>query len=204
MANGDPMPLCGVIRDDWRLNYVQSMNRSRNGGEIINALGEPYWTRQIEVAFGGATGDADFAAWEAFLIARQGRRFSFTAPRIFRRNPQAGVTDDSGLGVASIDRAVSTITLSGAGTRSATAGDMLSFYTANSGYWCGMATADANPSGGSITIPVQPAPFPPHASTAQPRRTNALGEFRLAEDFQLTDAHRRKSITLTAVQVIRG
>lgn len=204
MANGDLLPVCGIVRDDWSLQHVQSARMSRSGGESTNTLGEPYWTRRIDVKFGGPSMQQDFAEWEAFLISREGNRYSFTAARIFRRKPQAGVTDDTGLSVQSVDRAASTITLAGAGNHSVTIGDMLSFYTADQGYWIGMAMETKTPSAGVVTVKVHPAPFPPHATTAQPRRTDALGEFRLSETPDIGDAFRKKAISFTARQVIRG
>lgn len=204
MANGDLMPVCGIVRDDWSLKHVQSARMSRSGVESTNTLGEPYWVRSIEVQFGGPTMRQDFAEWEAFLIGRQGNRYSFTAPRVFRLNPQAGETTDAGMVVQSASRAASMITLAGTDPVTVSKGDMLSFYTANAGYWIGMSMEDAEPVDGAVTVKVHPAPFAPHASQAQPRRTRALGEFRLLDGFDLSDAHMRKGLTITATQVIRG
>lgn len=201
MATGDLIPCRGIVKAEWTPVVQQAAPETLAGASDVIELGRSYWEVDFEVELSRRS---YFDEWVAFLAGRDGADFTFTAPRHFRKNPQdSSITSDASLTLNSVNISGRTITLGGAGTGQAKRGDMLSYRTASSGYWVGVATADASPSGGVVTIPVWPAPMTPHATTKSPRRIEALGEFRLDGAPRWQETARRRKVSFKAKQVIR-
>lgn len=198
MSTGEEWPGEGILRCDWTLNRRQNAPFSLAGDSVVDEYGEPFYT--IDVSVEAPRHSALALAWSGFMTRRQGRKVTFSAHRFFRPNPANGlITSDAGLSVAAYDREASTITLSGTGSDQSQPTDMVSYFTAKSGYYVGeVVSVD-----GSV-LTMQPPPFEPHASTSNPRRIKALGEFRMDGDFTPSEAYDSWSLNFTASQVIRG
>jgi len=180
----------------------QSDADQRGGSGQVITFGRPYW--RIRFIYDNQN-DAAYRAQTAWLARRKGSRVTFTANRPGMRKPllAPGMTNE-GLSVVAVNIAAGTVTIGGLGTNPISAGDMLSYYTANSGYWVGQALADAAPVTGQAVISVHPPPQTPHASTPVPRLVDAIGEFKLVGRIQNTERHtRRASVSFEAVQVVR-
>ena len=180
----------------------QSDPSSFGGNDQVIIYGRPFW--RIRFIY-DQLNDASYRALTAWLARRKGSRVTFTSPRLDRRRPLlAPSLTNTGLSVVSVNISAGTVTIGGVGTTQISAGDMVSFYTAASGYWIGEATANAAPSGGQVVIPVHPYPQTPHATLAAPRLYEPLGEFKLAGQPQNTSRHtKRASVAFEAIQVVR-
>lgn len=201
MATGDLIPCRGIVKSNWQPIVQQAAPRTLSGASDVLELGRSFWSVEFEFDLPKS---ADYDAIFAFLAARDGADFTFTSPRHFRKFPaDKSITSDASLTLNSINASARTITLGGAGSGLAKVGDMFSYRTAANGYWVGVATVDASPSGGVITIPVWPEPMTPHATTKSPRRIEALGEFRIDGEPRWNEKGRRRSVSFSAMQVVR-
>lgn len=181
-------------------NEVQTERTIANGDNVNLTIGHPYWTAEIRVETPNRQSKAVWRAWHA---ARRGSRVPLLISRSFSLRPRAGAVSDTGLAVSSVNKAASTVSLSGAGSWAAKPGDMLSYYTAAGGYWIGEVTAAATASSGNITVPVWPFPATPHASLARPRRNYAFGEFYLTGRTQRQETADPDYFEFEARQLIR-
>lgn len=203
MSAGELAPAFGIVHAEWTQNEDQTGLFANNGAAGILEIGDPFWTIDIKVVI---TSRAQFDEWDSFLARRGLRDLSFTMPRSLRRRPRdAGITSDAGLGVAGISAAASTVSFSGYGAgRQAHYGDMVGYRTLASGYWIGQVMAPATADGsGNITVSVWPRPVTPHASAPQPRRIDALGEFRLSKRPGKKEAWNDWDFSFQAEQVLR-
>lgn len=200
MAQGEILLFDKLKELTWNLVEVTSAPRSRFGGGQVITYGEPYWT--ISGRYEGLS-ESDFRALSALFIRRAGPRYTFTAYRPSMQAPLlAPFMSNSGLGISGVSRSGATVSMTGLGSNVISAGDMLGYYTANSGYYVGQATALATPSGGAATIAVWPPPQTPHA-TPQARLKQALGEFQIVSSQPSEPYSKRYSLSFEAEQVIR-
>lgn len=201
MSAGEVMPCTGITSAAWALVPQRTEVEALSGGAVSIDLGPAFWEIDLDVSL--FSRDV-FDLWAAFIARRRGSSVPFTAWRTFRSRPRdSGVSSDASLTLPSVSIANSTITLGNAGTYTAYPGDMLSYRTQNSGYWVGVSTAQVSAAGGSITIPVEPAPRARASSGQSPRRIQALGEFRLDGEPRFRESQRRRSLRFKARQVIR-
>lgn len=190
----------GITDGLWTLNFLQTERTIANGDSVNLSIGVPYWTAEIRVE---TPTRQSKAVWRSWLNARQASKVPLLISRAFSLVPRAGSVTDTGLGVSSVHKANSTVTLSGAGTWDAKPGDMLSYYTDAGGYWIGEITAAASASGGAITVSVVPTPATPHATLARPRRMYAFGEFVLSGRVQRQETADPDYLEFEARQIIR-
>jgi hypothetical protein len=185
----------------WTLNERQSEAETReNGGQVV-ALGRPFWS--LTARYENLT-DTDFRTLTAWLARRKRSRVSFTAWRPDR--PALALNSsitNSGLGVSAVSISGGTVSLTGLGSNVISPGDMIGFSTLASGYWVGMATATATPSGGAATVSVWPYPQTPHG-TPNVRLLKALAEFQLVGEASIREPSSRvRSVEFNARQIIR-
>jgi hypothetical protein len=184
----------------WTLIPRQSAPYARQTGQVIT-YGQPYWVAQFRYENLDLAGLRLLSAW---IARREGARFTFTAFRPTRRIPASGVTTNSGVGIGSVSTANSTISLTGLSTFSMQAGDMVSYFTAASGYYCGEIVAVGTLSGGNQTVTVRPAPVTPNAAP-QARIVEALAELQLDGQIAINEPHdRRYAVSFSARQVERA
>lgn len=201
MSAGELIPCRGIVGADWQPVNQQATPETLSGESDILELGPSYWVVDFEVE---CPTREDFDTWSAFLARRSGAAVTFTAPRTFRKLPRDPfILSDAGVSLSSIDAPARQITLGGVGTEAAFVGDMVSYRTANGGYYIGQVQQDAVPAGGSITLSVWPEPMAAHATTPSPRRIEALGEFRLDGAPRWSGEWRRRGVRFSAKQVIR-
>ena len=198
MTTAEFWPEKGIQRCDWLPVNRDSAPFGLSGDSIAVAYGEPHFTLSVSVA--APPGSQLARDWSTFMRRRKGRQVTFSANRPFQSFPvNPAIVSDSTLAVAASDRAASTVTLSGPDSTLSQPSDMIGFFTANSGFYVGEIVTAL----GGGTFEVWPPPFNPHASTANPRRIKALGEFRMDGDFAPKEAHDGWSLRCTATQVIR-
>lgn len=190
----------GITDCLFTLNEVQTERTIANGDSVNLTIGEPFWTAEIRVE---TPTRQSKAVWRSWIAARRASRVPLLISRAFSLIPRAGAVSDTGLGVSSVNKANSTVSLSGAGAWSAKPGDMISYYTAAGGYWIGEITAAAEASSGNITVSVVPPPATPHASLARPRRMYAFGEFYLTGRQQRQETADPDYLEFEARQLIR-
>lgn len=203
MADGALFPETYINEMPWQLIETQGARFMRSGFSQVVQMGEPYWSFDLSTTWLDAD---DYQTWEAWLVDRRGAASTFTAYRMDRQYGRVPVASDTGLTVTDIDRAASTVTFGGTGVWTASPGDMLSFYTAQDGLWCGMAMETKNAAANVMSaLKVHPAPFEPHATTANPRRIRALAEFqlRLPLPVPIVRVDERR-LNFSADQIVRG
>lgn len=189
----------GIVECEFTPVNIQTERTTNDGGSIVLQTGVPYWEASLRIET--PTPQAR-AVWSGWLAARQADKNTFLLGRTFRRIPRNGTVNDTGLGLAAINVANSTISLSGAGTYTAKIGDMISYKTSGGGYWLGVVTAQAAAAGGAVTIPVWPYPMTAHASPA-PRRFSAFGEFFLTGRVGKSETAEPDYLEFTARQLVR-
>lgn len=183
----------------WRMVPRQSAPFARQTGQVIT-YGSPFWVAQLRYE---NLDEAGLRALSAWIARRQGARFTFTAYRPTRARPANGATSNSGLGISAVSTVNSTVALTGL-TGALGAGDMLSYYTAASGYYCGEVVSAGSISSGAQTLTVSPAPVAANASP-QARVFQALAEFQLEGEATITEPHdRRYGVSFAARQVERA
>lgn len=201
---GEFYPEKSVQSNVWTENHRQSSPNGLSGDSVAVEYGQAYWTVKLSIDLVPRSLTA--RQWSAFLKRREGVKNTFTMNRAFQSFPfNGGVTTDENLVIESASRANSTITLSGLeDTYQPEYGDMISFYTEYSGYYCGEVTQTATPSEGRVTLGVWPAPSNPHPLTPVPRRLKALAEFRLTKAPSANEAYDSRSFNIEAKQIIRS
>jgi hypothetical protein len=202
MSAGEAILTDGLKELVWDLVPRQSAPETRANGGAVVTFGRPVWA--IRARYEGMSQDS-LRALLAWIGRRQGARVTFTAWDPVRKTPMLapGQINDF-LDVSAISVINSTVTLTGMESTVISPGDMVGFYTATSGYWVGQATASVSPSGGASTIPVEPYPQTPHASTPNARLLRALGEFQLSGRPDISaSVDRRYSVSFDALQVVR-
>ncbi|MBD3756452.1 MAG: hypothetical protein IE937_12715, partial [Gammaproteobacteria bacterium] len=197
------IPCRGVVKSNWKPIVQQAAPETLSGASDVIEIARSFWKVEFEFEL---PKQEDYDVILSFLADRNGSDFSFTSPRHFRRLPRdKSITSDAGITLNAVNIAHRTVRLGGVGTGMARRGDMVSYRTLANGYWIGIATADAAPVGGVVTIPVWPEPMTPHASAPSPRRIDALGEFKLKPNTEprWSEKGRRRSVSFTAKQVVR-
>lgn len=184
----------------WTLVPRQSVPFGRQAGQVIS-YGQPFWVAQFRYE---NLDEAGLRALSAWLARREGARVTFTAYRPTRAQPSSGVASNSGIGISAINTGASTIALTGLSTNAMQPGDMVSYYTAAGGYYCGEVVAVGSLSAGAQTVTVKPAPVALNASP-QVRIVEALAEFQLDGEAAISEPHdRRYGVSFTARQVERA
>ena len=192
----------GITEAEWRPQWLQTTRHTNGGDTTTLTLGVPYWI--VDVRIDTASRQA-FRRWDAWINSRRASKVPFLMAPTFRMFPEDQTPlSDAGLTVSATDPGASTVSLSGAGSYTAHPGDMLSYYTAYGGFWFGQVTEEATATGGSITIPVTPYPFPAHASQSRPRRIIPAAEFYLSDDPGRTGNPTTNFLEFEARQFIRG
>ena len=202
--NGEFYPEKNVQSNVWTENFRQNAPSSLSGNSIAVDYGQAYWTAKLSIDLVPRSLLA--RQWSAFIKGREGKKYTFTMNRTFTSFPfHGGITSDANLTVPSVSRAASTVTLGGLEpTYRPEVGDMISYFTSHSGYYCGEVIRTADVSGGSVTLTVWPAPSDPHPTTPAPRRIKAIAEFRLTKAPTSEEAYNSRSFSIEAEQVIRG
>jgi len=203
MADGDILPELYIYEMPWRLNERQGVRMSRSGFSQVTMMAEPFWAIEVISTW---LERPDFQTFDGFLTDRQGAASTFLASRHSMPYGIVPVASDVGLTVTAYDRAARTVSFGSTGAWTATKGDMLSFYTAAGGYWCGQAMETKAAAGSAMTaLKVYPPPFEPHASLAAPRRIRALAEFQLTLPLAMpTERADERRVSFSANQIIRG
>lgn len=184
----------------WVLVPRQSVPFGRQAGQVVT-YGQPFWTAQLRYENLSETGLRALSAW---IARREGARVTFTAFRPTRRRPSSGLSSNSGLGISAVDTGASTISLTGLSTNAMQPGDMVSYFTAANGYFCGEVVSVGSLSAGAQTVTVRPAPVAAHASP-QVRVVEALAEFQLDGEIAISEPHdRRYAVSFNARQVERA
>ena len=193
-------PCEGIVTCNWQLKRQQTVRETLSGDQAVIKLGRSYWMVDVKV---DAPDLETFRLWKAFIARRQGSRFTFLLDRRFSASPaDPTVSSDAGLDISSVVASTCTVNLTGVGSWAAKAGDLISYVTANAGFWVGEVVADATASAGAIALTVEPEPVAPNATPAV-RRIQAYGEFALEDEPKFTDNWRSRSLTFTARQVLR-
>lgn len=179
MFSRELAPSYGIIDASWERNENQTAQFSNEGDSDVLEIGDPFWTIDVKVTI---TSREQFDEWDSFLARRNLSENSFLMWRSLRVRPRdLLITSDAGLILASVNEGSSQITLAGYGAgRQAHYGDMIGYRTAANGYYAAQVVAPATADGsGNITVSVWPRPMAPHDTTPDPRRFQALAEFRL-------------------------
>lgn len=205
MSAGEQAPGFGIVEATWEKIDNQTDTVGNSGASDPLEIGDPLWRGEIAV---NLKDRAQFDLWGAFFSRRKLRTYSFIMPRTFRRKPRdASIASDVGLVLTSIDVAGSALVLSGWGAgKAAHYGDMISYRTANGGYYIGEIQAEATAdSAGAISVEVWPRPRAMHATQAarDPRRIDALGEFKLLDRPDIREKRADWSIKFDFEQVLR-
>lgn len=201
MSAGALIPCRGIVKAEWTPTVQQAAPETLSGESDVIELGRSYWALDFEVELSRRS---YFDEWAVFLAERDGADLSFTSPRHFRKYPADPLAfSDGSLTLIGVDQSARTVSFGGVGTNIATRGDMISYRTAGNGYWVGMVRYDAIPAGGTVTMPVWPAPVAPHPTTPTPRRIEALGEFKIDGDVRWGERAHRRTISFKAKQVLR-
>lgn len=185
----------------WVLEARQSQVGALLGGWVVT-YGQPFW--RANFSYSGLK-EAEFRALSAWIARREGARYTFTAFRPSRRQPIEGPSvNNSGIGISSVDTSGSTISFSGLPC-DLSAGDMVSYYTNQGGYYCGEVMYDAAEVSGAATVTVKPAPVTAHTSTPAVRIVEALCEFQIEGIPAIAEPFDKKyAVSFAARQVERG
>jgi hypothetical protein len=184
----------------WTLIPRQSTPFGRQAGQVVS-YGQPYWAAQFRYE---NLDEAGLRALSAWLARREGARVTFTAYRPTRARPSSGLASNSGVGISAINTGASTISLTGLSTNAMAPGDMVSYFTAASGYYCGEVVSVGSLSSGAQTVTVKPAPVALNASP-QVRIVEALAEFQIDGEAAISEPHdRRYGVSFSARQVERA
>jgi len=201
MPNGDIFITDRLKECSWGLIPRQSAPFARGGGSQVIVYGYPYWSASFRYENLDDAGMREMSAW---LAGRQGSRYSFLAYRPRTRLPAGGATSNSGVTLAAVDTANSELDFTGL-PHALEPGDMVSYYTAASGYYCGEVVSAGAYSAGAQTVGVQPPPVAEHASTPNPRIVEALCEFQIEGQPQIVETHdKRYTVSFGARQVERA
>jgi hypothetical protein len=185
----------------WFLSPRQSVPFGRRGGQVIT-YGQPYWSAQFRYE---NLDEAGLRAMSAWIARREGARYTFTAYRPTRKLPASGLASNSGVGIASISTINSTVSLTGLSTNAMVPGDMVSYYTAALGYYCGEIVSVGTLSGGAQTVTVRPAPVTVNVSTPDVRVVEAVCEYQLDGEVRISEPYdRRYAVSFAARQVERA
>ena len=179
---------------------VQTDRTIANGEGLNLTVGVPFWRASIRVE---TPTRQSKDVWRAWATGRRGSRNPFLMSRSFSIIPRGGACDDSSLAITGTNFGAGQIGLSGAGAHISRTGDMFSYYTAAGGYYIGEMLQPALPTAGVTTLVVWPPPPAPHASTPNPRRMYAFGEFYLTGRLNRTETHEPDYIEFEARQLIR-
>jgi hypothetical protein len=203
MADGDLLPDLYIAEMPWKLNELQGVRMARSGKSQVLMMTEPFWSFELFTTWLDAE---DYQTWEQFLIDRRGSASTFTAWRQDRPYGRVPVSSDVGLTITAYDRAASTVSFGATGAWTVTKGDPLSYYTAQGGYWHGMAMETKSAvSNAMAALKVHPAPFAPHAETPAPRRIRALAEFQIQLPLPMPIVRvDERRVNFSATQIIRG
>jgi hypothetical protein len=182
----------------WSLAHRQSVPFGRQTGQVI-VYGASYWMASFRYE---NLDEAGLRALSAWIARRQGARVTFTAYRPTRARPASGASSNAGLGISAVSTVNSTVAMTGLAGALA-AGDMLSYFTAASGYYGGEVVSAGAISSGAQTLTVSPAPVAAHGSP-QARVFQALAEMQLEGEPNISEPHdKRYSVSFSARQVTR-
>lgn len=185
----------------WALIPRQSAPFGRQAGQVVS-YGQPFWSAQFRYE---NLDEAGLRALSAWLARRDGARVTFTAYRPTRAKPSSGLASNSGVGISAISTANSTISLTGLSTNAMLPGDMVGYFTAASGYYCGEVVSVGTLTGGAQTVTVRPAPVAVNGSTPNVRVVQALAEFQIDGEATISEPYdRRYSLSFSARQVERA
>lgn len=180
---------------------LQTARMGAAGASAVTVLGPTLWHLNVVTAF---LTMSQARLWTAWINRRQGRAYTFTAPRLMRVVPNGHIATADGSLTLTVDIPNSRLTIGGVGTGATLKiGDMVSYRTAANGYYAGEVQADATASGGNLVIDVLPTPVAKHTTTPAVRRVQALAEFELATDPGAIDVYDDRTITFEAMQVLR-
>ena len=202
MSVGEFWPEKGVVSNEWVLNRRDSAPASLSGGSIAVPLGEPYWTIDVTVEVPQRSLLA--RNWSSFFARREGRKNTFTANRSFQSFPFAGGEPLPSIHFSFLDRPTGRVTLRDIGTYRATEGDMVGWFTAQSGYYIGETKGVRFTNSSAAGLNLAPPPFGEHPSTPAIRLIKPVGEFRLDAVPAPVERSSQRTWSFKATQVIRG
>jgi len=200
MAAGELIRTEGLLKAEWNLVPNQSRRMKNSGNSIVGVFGPSEWKLTVETR---RLSMAEARLWSVWIDDRKEFAFTFTAFRLFRVNPQGALgTPDGSIGLA-VDDVNSELDLTGTGAYVATKGDMISYRTANNGYYAGQIREDATAVAGAVTVKVSPRPLAKHATVPAVRRVQALAEFELTTDPGGFEDYIQRGVSFEAMQVPR-
>lgn len=202
MSVGEFWPEKGIQSNEWKLIRRDSAPAALSGDSVAVPLGEPYW--EIDVSVTVEARSLLARQWSAFFARREGMKNTFTANRSFQTFPFQLADIPAGFNIHSIDRELRRIILQNVGAYRGTEGDMISYFTAESGYYIGEVDSVPVSTSTQLIAHLQPAPFPMHPTTPNLRVTKAVGEFRLSAVPRPVEKAAKRSWSFKAMQVIRG
>lgn len=200
MSAGELIPTDGLLDMDMSLVPTGASRMGAAGASIVSRSGPTRWKLRVNAMIATL---AEARIWDPWIANRVHHGYTFTAWRLLRLNPAAGAATPDGSLTLTVNAAANQITIGGVGSDAASKGDMISYRTADNGYYLGMVMAAASPSAGSITVTLSPKPMAKHATTPAVRRIQALGEFELSTPLDPYDDYTGRSIAFEAMQVIR-
>lgn len=201
MAVGEFWPEKNIVSNEWTLNFRDTAPSGLSGLSVPVSLGEPFWTIDVTVEVPKKSQSASL--WRGFFARRQGVRKTFTANRSFNSFPSSRLPVPQNISILNVDRSSSSVSLGGVSSNVFSAGDMISYFTLNNGYYVGEVESVSDASG-VVTLEVSPPPFVAHETTPVFRALKALGEFRLNGPISPLETSSRLSWSFSATQVIRG
>ena len=200
MSAGELLITNKLVRAEFVLQPNQTTRMGQNGASIVVEQGPTLYRHLVETE---ELDLADARAWKAWIERREGQMNTYTGWDLFYVNPLSPLDTPDGALTLTVDSANSQITVGGVGTWPAKVGDMVSYRTANNGFWCGRVQADASPTAGSITLTVLPRPAAKHATTPAVRRVQALAEFQITTDLSGFEPYSGSKLTFEAQQITR-
>jgi len=190
-----------MLECTWMIDEIQTAPGYRSGAGNVIKMGYPRWI--IKAKYNNLDDALIIRKQSAWIARREKSANPFTAFRPLKRKPlNAPSGSNSGLGISGVDIASGTIDVTGC-SWDISEGDMVSYRTSVSGLYVGEVKANVS-QGSTMTLPVWPPPFAPHASAPDLKLVDAVGEFQLLEMNPLIEVPDRKNNwDFTAKQVVR-
>ncbi len=200
MSAGELIPEAGLVDMDMSLVPMGSSRMGASGNSIVGRFGPTRWKLRVLVNLAEAS---EAREWDPWIANRVDLGETFTAWRLLRLKPRAGILTPDGALTLTVNAPTDQVTIGGVGVDGLSKGDMISYRTAANGYYLGMVQANVAASAGSVTPTLRPKPMAKHATTPAVRRVQALGEFELSTPLEPFDDYSTRQIAFEAIQIVR-